>query len=133
MLYSLTDKEYEDLRDHPSLEDCYGCIYCGALCFDIIPRFYTYGTDYYEEVDLDCYILGVDSGYGILEDGTPYDQAPYIGATVDFPRGLSKKEFLQNCKDEINNYIDACNLEHYLSDKYPKWIDHIYDVVIELL
>lgn len=59
--------------------DCIGNVRVGNLCFDLIQR------DDYEDAEIwiDCYVGGVDTGYGYGEDGYPYDYASGIGCVLD--------------------------------------------------
>lgn len=131
MYYRMTDGQFEHLKSNPQDGVYYGCLYYGALCFDIVVREYTpdsFDPDFMINnmvVDLDCYILGVDSGYGYLDDDTPYDFYEYCGTSVPIPKNLSKNNFLSICDKEIKSFIKICHLEEFLEYKELKWIHHV--------
>lgn len=69
-----TKPMYCNMQEELALDECYGNIICGDLCFDVVVR-------YFEEdkpcVCLDCYVANEDTGYG-YRNGMPYDYADGI-------------------------------------------------------
>ena len=131
MYYTLSDKKYHNLMNFPKDGEYYGSLYYGGLCFDLVVR--EYNSDAFDPgfainnkvVDLVCYILDIDSGYGYLNNDIPYDFYEYCGTSVQIPKNITKEQFLKECDKEIKSFIKNCNLKKYLKFTAKKWIHYM--------
>ena len=134
--YYITDKNYSKLKETPEDGNCYGSFYCGALCFDAVVRDYpkdAFNKDIIKDgkvLDLDCYILGIDDGYGYLDDDTPYSFYEDCGTSVSIPDiDEGRPEFITRCIKEIKAFINSSSyLKEILEYKAPHWINHEKEV-----
>ena len=83
--------------------DYLGSISVGDLCFDIIQR---------EDDDgclwIDCYVGGVDTGYGYSEKGYPYDYVSGVGMELSRDEYMSYtyEQFVKAVEKELTRSID---------------------------
>ena len=69
-----TEEQYHHMMallcDEDDQERTYiGCAHVGDAALDILVN----SENDPRCVDIDCYVYGIDSGYGYADDGTPYD------------------------------------------------------------
>lgn len=97
--------------------DFFGAIMFGAVCFDLVLR----------EIDAgewlfcaDPYILGIDSGYGYTEDGTPYDE--HDGFALKFDVAQPFDEALASFIKQIDTFTDKdAQLTEYAAKTDRTW------------
>lgn len=91
--------------------DYLGCFKRGALCFDIVLRDISDHMGNVEEwlMCADAFLLGIDSGYGYTQKGTPYDEDDSV--TLDFDPGKSFDENLANIILQLDKEVQ----------QNPKW------------
>lgn len=95
----------EDTFEKCKTENAYdfvGNVRVGNICFDIMQ------IDDDASLWIDCYVGGVDSGYGYGEDNYPYDYANSVGTVIS--RGLYKKmsrdQFVEYVEKELTKEIN---------------------------
>lgn len=100
------DSSWEAVKDtiqedefHTEYSDFFGCITCGAVCFDLVLR--DVDSDGYLFC-ADPYILGIDSGYAYAKDGTPYDE--YDGFCLDFDTNMNFEDTLSSFISQIDTF-----------------------------
>lgn len=105
---------------HTEYSDFFGCITCGAVCFDLVLR--DCGSDGYLFC-ADPYLLGIDSGYGYTKDGTPYDE--YDGFCLDYDVNDSFEDTLSSFISQIDTFTaEEKKLTKYASKTDVVWKDH---------
>ena len=90
--------------------DYVGNVRVGNLCFDII--------QVEDEANLwfDCYVGGVDSGYGYGKDGYPYDYVSEVGINIE--RSEYIKYTYAQFVEMVEKELTECILNHpeYVAD-----------------
>lgn len=100
--------------------DYFGCVICGAVCFDLVLR--DCGNNEYLFC-ADPYIIGIDSGYGYTNDGTPYDE--YDGFCLDYDTDKSFEETLSSFTSQIDKFTTTDNtLTEYANKTDVTWEEH---------
>lgn len=100
--------------------DYFGCVTCGAVCFDLVLR--DCGNNEYLFC-ADPYILGIDTGYGYTNDGTPYDE--YDGFCLDYNVNDSFEKALSSFINQINKFTaNDKTLTEYANKTDVTWKDH---------
>lgn len=84
---------------HTEYSDYFGCISCGAVCFDLVLR--DVDSDGYLFC-ADPYLLGIDSGYAYTKDGTPYDE--YDGFCLDYDTSMNFEDTLSSFINQIDSF-----------------------------
>ena len=87
--------------------DFFGNFTCGALCFDIVLRDIEESDGIITEWELcaDAYLLGLDTGYGYTENGTPYEENGGFGLKFDLSKSFD--ETLASFIEQINKSTQA--------------------------
>ena len=99
--------------------DYFGCITCGAVCFDLVLR----DCDGEYLFCADPYLLGKDTGYGYTKDGTPYDE--YDGLCLDYDVSLNFDDTLSSFIRQIEEYTAGDKtLTEYADKTDVTWKDH---------
>lgn len=113
--WSITEEKWNEYKANPVVDDCIGNCRVGDLCFDIVLR--GAGRDG-TWLTYDCYVGGVDSGYGYTEDNYPYD---YVdgGEFDDDCRRMTFDEFKRLAQREITLFINE-DKYYGLADKANK-------------
>jgi len=124
---TFNDSAWEAVKDtiyegefRTEYSDYFGCIVCGAVCFDLVLR------DIDGEGYLFCadpYIIGIDSGYGYTKDGTPYDE--YDGFCLYYNTDDSFNNALSSFISQIDSFTaNNKTLTEYASKTDVTWKDH---------
>ena len=104
--------------------DFFGCIKCGALCFDIVLRDGRYSdgrpTEWF--LSADAYLLGDDTGYGYTKRGTPYDEDDGFALEYDLEKGYD--ETLASFIEQINEAIQ----NNRKWTEYANKTDHVWEM-----
>lgn len=121
--WSMTEEEFLRLKkamtnpDVYDLDNCYCGVAVGSLLFEFC-------TGYSDEIDLyvSVFEAGVDSGYGYLKDGTPYDCIDRYADDDMFDFNVSYEEFKRN----VIEYIERDAMEYKYNEKLdsdmrPNW------------
>ena len=117
-VWDFNEKDFEECKRKNDL-DYVGNIRVGDLCFDIIQL-----EDEDSTLWIDCYVGGIDSGYGYGKDNYPYDYVCEVGTSMvrNEYKNLSYKQFVDiiekeltesiNCESKCNgaiNFVDKAN------------------------
>ena len=106
----------DDWDNRDRIFDYLGSCRVGNLCFDILVR--DDGRRSY--LSYDCYIGGIDDGYGYGKDGYPYT----YGDGGDWDSLLpecSKEQFQSLAEKEFDEFISASHLEHKAGEELRIW------------
>lgn len=97
------EKDFEKCKTENE-GDYVGNIRVGNICFDIIQ------IEDDASLWVDCYVGGVDSGYGYSMDKSnyPYDYADDVGASIprEEYRNLTYKQFVSKLEKELTDNIN---------------------------
>lgn len=104
----------------------FGCIMCGALCFDIIMHDMDMDDDgkcSNYKLFADAYLLGIDSGYGYTYNNeTPYDEDD--GILLMFDTTKNYEETLQSFLEQIDKRtIENKRWAEFADKTSPLWKD----------
>ena len=125
--WNMTEEDWKRLINHNALRkdsnvtfptnDVYGNCYIGALCADIQHTLDI--DDWYPFVNL--FVLGIDDGYGELEDGTPYSL--WNGSPRVPIRSKTFESFKKNFENIFEEFIrnDEKLLEYSKCKKEWQW------------
>lgn len=120
---SAWDAVKDTIKNHKycmEYSDYFGCIVCGAVCFDLVLR--DVDSDGYLFC-ADPYLLGIDSGYGYTKDETPYDE--YDGFCLDYDVNASFEDTLSSFIRQIDTFTaEEKKLTEYASKTDVVWKDH---------
>lgn len=121
--HSAWDAVKDTIKNHKyctEYSDYFGCIICGAVCFDIVLR--DVDSDGYL-LCADAYIIGIDSGYGYTKDGTPYDE--YDGLCLSYDLNDSFEDALSSFISQIDTFTaNDKRLTEYANKTNIAWKDH---------
>lgn len=99
---------YENDLNNLLIDDCIGSCRIGELCFDILIRDYNSGIFC---LTFDCYVGGIDSGYGYSHDGYPYDYADGGSFFYNDPcTWMSFEEFKAIAERRFDKFIEENEL-----------------------
>jgi len=119
IVWDLSEKTFTGLQkelktdSHDCCGDCIGQIRVGECCFDVV---LIMGETEYDFYNIDCYVYGIDSNYGIASDGTPYEY--FGGFCYKVNTDEDYETFKRNINEEITRYLD--NAEDIVEDKAKK-------------
>ena len=117
--WTAVKKTIKDKDFHTAFSDYFGCITCGAVCFDLVLR----DCDDEYLFCADPYLLGKDTGYGYTKDGTPYDE--YDGFCLDYDVSLNFDDTLSSFINQIEAYTaNDKTLTEYAGKTDVTWKDH---------
>lgn len=112
-VWSLSDDDW-DSRDR--IFDYIGSCRVGNLCFDVLIR----NDERRAYLSYDCYIGGIDDGYGYGKDGYPYTYGDGGDWDTLFP-DFSKEEFQAFAEETFSDFIVANHLEHKATEEFREW------------
>lgn len=107
IVWDLSEKRFTDLQrelksgTYDYCDDYIGGIRVGECCFDVV---LIIGETEYDFYNIDCYVYGIDSGYGIAKDGTPYDM--YDGFCYNVNTNEDYETFKRNVDAKIAEFLD---------------------------
>ena len=95
----------EDTFERCKTENAYdfvGNVRVGNICFDIMQ------LDDDASLWVDCYVGGVDSGYGYGEDMYPYDYVNSVGTVISraLYENMSRDQFVEYVEKELTKEIN---------------------------
>lgn len=93
-----------------------GCCRVGDICFDLMIR----GNDDIQWISYDCYIGGVDDGYGYGIDNYPYTYGDG-GDWPDLLEGKTFAEFKEIAEKEFTSFIVNNHLEDKANQELHIW------------
>ena len=106
-----TKEDFEKCKKE-NAGDYVGNIRTGNLCFDIIQ------VEDDATLWIDCYVGGVDSGYGysMNDDNYPYDYISEVGAAIELNeyKDLTYEQFVSKVEKELTDSIN--NKVEYVAD-----------------
>lgn len=112
-VWYLTENDWGDRMNE--IDEYIGCCRVGNLCFDILVR-----CDETTYLSYDCYIGGVDDGYGYGIDDYPYT----YGDGGDWYSLLEEKslaEFRELAEEEFSDFITENHLEDKANEPLHVW------------
>ena len=106
----------DDWNNRDQIFDYLGSCRIGNLCFDILVRD-DEGRSY---LSYDCYIGGIDDGYGYGKDGYPYTYGDGGDWDSLFP-GCSLEAFQESAENEFREFIVKNRLEGKAGEDLRTW------------
>lgn len=113
-VWSMPDSDWDN---RGQVSDYIGSCRTGNLCFDIVIQ---WDADCNMYLTYDCYIGGIDDGYGYGRDGYPYTYGGGGGWDSLLP-GISKKEFQEMAEKRFSAFITANRLESKANEELRIW------------
>ena len=111
-VWNLPDNNW---NNREQLDDYIGCCRVGNLCFDLFVR-----CDDVPYLSYDCYVGGVDNGYGYGKDGYPYTYRDGGDWDSLLPE-LSKESFIATAEKRFRKFITANHLTREANDELHIW------------
>lgn len=101
-------------------DDFFGQCRIGDICFDFVGRVNTVEDEDVLFLDADCYVGGVDGGYGYGKDNYPYDY--YTGFSFDdLLIGMTFEEFKKLAEELMTECINSEFLKQKASEPLHIW------------
>lgn len=112
-VWNFSKEGFEECKtvENNDVQDYVGNIRVGNLCFDIVQL-----DDEDKPLWIDCYVGGVDSGYGYGKDDYPYDYVSEVGASFDLDeyKNFTYEQFVEIVEKELTDSIN--NTPQYTAD-----------------
>lgn len=112
-VWDMTENAW-DLREQ--YEDYIGCCRVGNICFDVLTR----SDEGNAWVSYDCYIGGVDDGYGYGKDGYPYTYGDG-GDWNSLLTGVDLESFKTIAEHEFRKFITSNSLQAKANETLHIW------------